>query len=86
MVLTTADGADGEIVTKLTGGVGVPPVPTSCNTTGVELALVMMERLPLTLPDEVALNITVKAWLWPGASAMGVVKPAMLKPVPVTLV
>jgi hypothetical protein len=52
---------------------------------GLALALLVMERVPATLPDAAAENSTVKLWLWLAASVMGSVKPDTLKPAPVTV-
>jgi hypothetical protein len=38
--------------------------------------------LPLTLPADVGVNVTVKVVLWPDASVTGVVIPLRLYPVP----
>ena len=81
---TAVEAVEGEMVTELTAG-DAAPVPTSCTTKGLELALVVRERLPVTLPEVLASNVTVKVWLCPGVKLTGVVKPAMLKPLPVTL-
>lgn len=54
-------------------------------TTGLALALVVMDRAPVTLPDAVAENSTVKFWLCFAPSVTGSVKPDTLKPVPVTV-
>jgi hypothetical protein len=38
--------------------------------------------LPLTLPADAAVNVTVKVALWPAVSVAGAVIPLTLKPVP----
>jgi len=39
-------------------------------------------RLPLALPADGGVNVTVKVALWPGVSVAGVVIPLKLNPVP----
>jgi len=76
----------GEMATEVTAGLGEPeaaPVPFKGMTTGLALALVIMVRVPLTVPAEVAPNITVNFWLWPGETEKGGgVKPDMVNPAP----
>jgi hypothetical protein len=50
----------GETVTEVTVGLEVDVVPRSSTTTALELALVIKERLPVTLPELAATKLTVK--------------------------
>ena len=76
-------------VTPVPGG-GVEPddvaVALSCTTTGLALALVMIERLPTAVPGVVAAKATAKLWLAPGAMLAGNAKPLVLKPAPDTAI
>ena len=45
-------------------------------------ALDVTVRLPLALPADGGVNVTVKVALWPGVSVAGVVIPLKLNPVP----
>lgn len=45
-------------------------------------AVEAMVTLPLTLPADVGVNVTVKVALWPAVNVAGVVIPLRLKPVP----
>jgi hypothetical protein len=75
----------GEIVTELTDDGVAAPIPVRGTTTELALALVMMVRVPLTVPAEVAPNMTVKFLLWPEEREKGSVKPDIVKPAPAML-
>ena len=45
-------------------------------------AVEVMVTLPVTLPADAGVNVTVKVALWPAVSVVGVVIPLRLKPVP----
>jgi hypothetical protein len=85
VLLTIAEAVAGEIVMELTAGAAAAPVPCSGTMMGLALALVMIVRVPLTLPEVVGSNITLKFWLWPGERVKGGVMPDMVKPVPAML-
>jgi hypothetical protein len=50
---------------------------------GESVALLVSERLPVTLPAAAGAKLTLKLAVWPALSASGSVGPVKLKPVPV---
>jgi hypothetical protein len=61
------------------------PVPES-GTLREELdAFEVIARLPLTVPPDVGLKVTLKLTLWPTLKVVGKVKPLAVKPEPVAL-
>lgn len=70
----------------LTRNVGVAPVPVNEMANGEFGALLTSEIEPIADPAAAGENTTLKVELPPGVIVRGVVKPEMLKPVPVMLV
>lgn len=64
--------------------IGVTPVPESGTTLGEFEALLVSERLPLTLPAAAGAKLTLKVPVWLAVSVKGRVGPVKLKPLPVT--
>lgn len=64
---------------------GCVPVPLREIVSGEPGALLVIETLPLPLPDEVGANSAVKVVFAPALIVTGTVKPVMLKPVPEAL-
>lgn len=62
----------------------VPPVPERATVMGVEEALVVTCRLPVTTPLVCGENVTVTWADWPDASVNGKVSAEAVKPVPLT--
>src|SRR5450432_373625 len=62
----------------------VPPVPESATLTGVVDALLVTCRLPVAAPLVCGANVTVMDAVAPGLRVRGVVRPAAVKPVPLT--
>jgi hypothetical protein len=79
------DATDGVTDTDATFGLAVVALPFNDITTGRCPASVMIARLPLTEPAVAAENFTAKVCVWFGDSVIGVVRPDMVKPVPVTM-
>ncbi len=65
--------------------VDATPVPLSATETGVLLALLTIEIVPVELPAVVGANFTLKVVLWPAGSVSGRESPLMLKLAPVTV-
>jgi hypothetical protein len=64
---------------------GVLPVPDR-GTFSAELdAFEVIARLPLTVPPDVGVKVTVKLALWPALKVVGKAKPLAVKPEPVAL-
>ena len=62
---------------------GVTPVPDTGMVNVEFVAVEVMVRFPLTAPDVVGINVTVKLALCPPLSVKGVAIPLIVKPVPV---
>jgi len=84
VVLTTAEGDVGEIVTPVTEGLEVAAVPCNGTKTGLVLALVIKESVPLTVPTDAASNVTLNFWLCPGERESGALRPERANPLPET--
>ena len=63
--------------------VAVPVPESGIVSVGLD-AVEVIVRLPLTLPAEAGVNVTVKVALWPAASVTGAAIPLRLNPVPLT--
>ena len=74
----------GVIATDVTLGLDLDPLPFRDATTGRWAASVMIARLPSNVPSPCAENFTEKVCVWLGARVIGVVRPEILNPVPVT--
>jgi hypothetical protein len=65
--------------------VALAPVPLSAIVCVGFVALLLMVTLPVTLPDVVGANATVKLLLCAAASVRGIVMPLSLNPLPLTV-
>jgi len=61
---------------------GATPVPDSGMLSVGLLAFEMIVTLPVTLPADAGVNVTLKLALWPAVSVTGAVIPFRLKPAP----
>ena len=64
--------------------VALPPVPLRAMVYAGFEALLLIVTLPVTLPDAVGLNATVKLFVCEAANVRGTVMPLILNPVPLT--
>ena len=69
----------------LTPSKRVTPVPESDTVAGELVALLAIEMLPVTLPDEVGAKMALKAVLCPAVRVRGNDSPLILKPAPLTV-
>jgi len=58
------------------------PVPLSATTTGVEVALLVTDKLPLKLPADAGVKLTENEAEPPGARVSGKTTPDNVNPVP----
>jgi hypothetical protein len=61
------------------------PVPDSERLLGRLLALLTIDRVPVTLPPTAGANSTLKVALWRASRVRGNTSPRMLRPAPVTV-
>jgi hypothetical protein len=66
-------------------GVAATPVPLREIVSGEFGASLTIETVPVTLPEEIGVNRTLNVALLPEASAVGTLRPAILKSLPETL-
>ena len=78
----TVPNATGEGVRLIWGAGAAAPVPVRLNVVGDPAALLVKTTLPLTAVVPVGANVTVNELVPPAATFSGVVRPLMVKPVP----